>query len=93
MILSGDESTITLSPKGVNFIVPPYKATEIGSLTDGFLNKNDLEDDVNKIKNFAYTYISTHWIPLENEKRQKGKFFWHMNTYTHNERLAFPSIT
>ena len=27
MKLSGDESTITLSPKGVNFIVPPYKAT------------------------------------------------------------------
>lgn len=46
MKLSWDESTINLSPKGVDFTVPLTKVPEIGSLADGFLNKNDPEDDV-----------------------------------------------
>lgn len=95
MKLSWDESTINLSPKGVDFTVPLTKVPEIGSLADGFLNKKWSWGwcEVNKIKNFAYTYISTNSSPLENEIRQKGKIFWHMEHIHSHKRLAFPSIT
>lgn len=97
MILSWDESTIT--PKGVNFTAPPYitappyKTTTNWKPCGWIPQYNDIDDDVNKIKNFSYTYIRTHLSPLEMKHDKRGIFFGTWNTYTHNKRLAFPSIT